>query len=120
MSIMYPSKLTFFNGALYRICDEMQGWKLLTFRLSGTGKNCGGQVNYFWHFSEGKASIFPILTSPYVWPSHGKAKIMMDRERERQTFFVVVISTPVKCLTRQLPMGAGHCQWGGLTDQNIM
>ncbi len=21
--------------------------------------------------------------------------------------------------TRQLPMGAGHCQWGGLTDQNI-
>ncbi len=21
--------------------------------------------------------------------------------------------------TRQLPIGAGHCQWGGLTDRNI-
>ena len=21
--------------------------------------------------------------------------------------------------TRQLPMGAGYCQWGGLTDRNI-
>ncbi len=21
--------------------------------------------------------------------------------------------------TRQLPMGAGHCQWGGFTDQNV-
>ena len=23
------------------------------------------------------------------------------------------------CKTRQLPIGAGHCQWGGLTDRNI-
>ncbi len=22
-------------------------------------------------------------------------------------------------ITRQLPMGAGHCQWGGFTDQNV-
>ncbi len=21
--------------------------------------------------------------------------------------------------TRQLPMGAGHCQWGGVTDLNV-
>ncbi len=21
--------------------------------------------------------------------------------------------------TRQLPMGAGHCQWGGYTDGNV-
>ena len=27
-----------------------QGWKLLTVRLSGTGKNCGGQVNIFGTF----------------------------------------------------------------------
>ncbi len=25
----------------------------------------------------------------------------------------------VQSNTRQLPMGAGHCQWGGLTDRNI-
>ena len=24
-----------------------------------------------------------------------------------------------ECNTRQLPMGAGYCQWGGLTDRNI-
>ena len=23
-----------------------------------------------------------------------------------------------KYLTRQLPMGAGYCQWGGLTERN--
>ena len=22
-------------------------------------------------------------------------------------------------MTRQLPMGAGHCQWGGYTDGNV-
>ena len=22
-------------------------------------------------------------------------------------------------LTRQLPIGAGHCQWGGFTDRNV-
>ncbi len=22
-------------------------------------------------------------------------------------------------ITRQLPMGAGHCQWGGFTDRNV-
>ncbi len=27
-----------------------QGWKLLTVRLSGTGKNFGGQVNFFGTF----------------------------------------------------------------------
>ncbi len=25
----------------------------------------------------------------------------------------------LKYLTRQLPMGAGHCQWGGYTDGNV-
>ena len=23
-------------------------------------------------------------------------------------------------ITRQLPIGAGHCQWDGLTDQNVI
>ncbi len=24
-----------------------------------------------------------------------------------------------ECKTRQLPIGAGHCQWGGFTDRNV-
>ena len=27
--------------------------------------------------------------------------------------------TSQQYMTRQLPIGAGHCQWGGCTDRNV-
>ena len=32
-------------------------------------------------------------------------------------FYQVVQDLSVKCWTRQLPMEAGHCPWGGYTDR---
>ncbi len=29
------------------------------------------------------------------------------------------MGTSSEYYTRQLPMGAGHCQWGGFTDRNV-
>ena len=37
----------FVNGITGR---HLQGWKLLTVRLSGTGKNFGVQVKFFYTF----------------------------------------------------------------------
>ncbi len=53
----------------------MQGWKLLTVRLSGTDKNSGGQVNILGTFPKEMLTLrrnANIL--PYIWPSRGQAK----------------------------------------------
>ncbi len=59
---------------------SLQGWKLLTVCLFGTGKNNDRQVNnYFGTFLKKKADILPIFTSSYYLAKSWTGKIMMDR-----------------------------------------
>ncbi len=81
-------------------------WQLWNRLLSKTGQSFWGDICFVntiflfiesFHFNRSNLLEVSVRTNP-DWPC-----------------FIILEN----CSTCQLPIGAGHCQWGGLTDRNI-
>ena len=68
-----------------------QGWKLLTVRLSGTGRNGGGQVKIFPKERQNSIELNVVHISRTGTNSGGQANILDTFPKERLIFFVISI-----------------------------